>query len=178
MKRAKPATEKVAILDAGAQYGKVIDSRVRELAVECDLLTLDTKASTLEEAGYAAIIVSGGPQSVYNKDAPKYDPKIFELGLPIFGVCYGMQLLNYVHGGTVEKKAKREDGQFEVAIEEDCAIFAGLGSKTEVLLTHGDSVAQVPDGFRVVCTSGDIIARLECAPRRSSTACSSTRRST
>ena len=105
--------EKVAILDAGAQYGKIIDRRVRELAVECDLLPLNTKASELRN--YAALIVSGGPQSVYDKDAPEYDSGIFHLGVPVLGICYGMQLLNYAHGGTVERKPKREDGQFEVA---------------------------------------------------------------
>jgi hypothetical protein len=112
-KRRKVTSEKIAILDAGAQYGKVIDRRVRELAVECDLLPLDTKASDLME--YAGVIVSGGPQSVYDADAPAYDPQIFSLGVPLLGICYGMQLLNYANGGTVERKSKREDGQFEVA---------------------------------------------------------------
>lgn len=114
-KKRKVTSEKVAILDAGAQYGKVIDRRVRELAVECDLLPLDAKASELRE--YAGLILSGGPQSVYATNAPPYDPEIFNLGVPVLGICYGMQLINFAHGGTVERKAKREDGQFEVACE-------------------------------------------------------------
>ena len=124
--------QKVAILDCGAQYGKVIDRRIRELAVECDLLPLSTPAGELREA-YAAIVISGGPQSVYDADAPKYDPAIFELGMPVLGICYGMQLMACAAGGQVEPKAKREDGQFEVCIERGCALFAGVkGGSTEV----------------------------------------------
>ena len=158
------ASEVVAILDAGAQYAKVIDRRVRELCVECELLPLDIDPSKL--TGYAAIIISGGPQSVYDADAPKYDPKLFSLGLPILGICYGMQLMNSVHGGTVERKEKREDGQFEIELADGCALFKGLGKRTEVLLTHGDSIDKVPDGFRVVATSGEITAAIESVERK------------
>lgn len=158
--------QKVAILDCGAQYGKVIDRRIRELAVECDLLPLSTPAGELREA-YAAIVISGGPQSVYDADAPKYDPAIFELGMPVLGICYGMQLMACAAGGQVEPKAKREDGQFEVCIERGCALFAGVkGGSTEVLLTHGDSLSKLPKGFRIVGRSGEIVAAIECAERR------------
>ena len=156
--------EKIAILDAGAQYGKVIDRRVRELAVECDLLPLSTPAADLGE--YAAIIVSGGPQSVYAADAPAYDAEIFELGVPLLGICYGLQLLNYTLGGTVEKKARREDGAFEINCDSTSALFDGIPASTEVLLTHGDSVDKLPEGFRVVATSGELVAAIENASKK------------
>ena len=164
MAASQPKSEVVAILDAGAQYAKVIDRRVRELCVECELLPLDIDPSKL--TGYAAIIISGGPQSVYDADAPKYDPKLFSLGLPILGICYGMQLMNSVHGGTVERKEKREDGQFEIELADGCALFKGLGQTTEVLLTHGDSVDTLPSGFRVVSTSGSLTAGIEDASKK------------
>ncbi len=153
------ARQQLAILDAGAQYGKVIDRRIRELQVESHLLPMDTPASEL--AHYRAIIISGGPESVYGEHAPKYDPGLFELDIPVLGICYGMQLMNYVKGGTVEKKATREDGPFEISIKNDSLLFEGLDQKQEVLLTHGDTVDKVADGFRVIGMSGELVAAIE-----------------
>eukprot|EP00306_Pavlova_sp_CCMP459_P019636 CAMPEP_0185197280 /NCGR_PEP_ID=MMETSP1140-20130426/39993_1 /TAXON_ID=298111 /ORGANISM="Pavlova sp., Strain CCMP459" /LENGTH=648 /DNA_ID=CAMNT_0027764387 /DNA_START=35 /DNA_END=1981 /DNA_ORIENTATION=- len=148
-------SDKVAILDAGAQYGKVIDRRVRELCVDCELLPLDTDPSELKD--FAGLIVSGGPGSVYAKDAPKYHEGIFDLGIPVLGICYGMQLLNHHFKGTVEKKPAREDGQFPVDLSKGCKLFDGIGERSEVLLTHGDSVTKVPPGFDAVAHSGDLV---------------------
>src|SRR5688572_7861 len=100
-------SNQVAILDAGAQYAKVIDRKIRSLGVESHLLPMNSPASQLEQFG--AIIISGGPESVYGKDSPSYDPTLFQLKRPILGICYGMQLLSHVRGGKVEKKAIRED---------------------------------------------------------------------
>mmetsp|Transcript_22775 Transcript_22775/g.45064 ORF Transcript_22775/g.45064 Transcript_22775/m.45064 type:complete len:621 (+) Transcript_22775:87-1949(+) len=142
-----------AILDCGAQYGKVIDRRVRELRVQSHILPLETPSEKLKE--YGAIIISGGPQSVYGPDAPKYNKDLFEIGKPILGICYGMQLMNHVHGGAVEKLDQREDGQFVVTVNQSCALFEGIGKETEVLLTHGDSVSKVAEGFEVAATAKD-----------------------
>ena len=153
--------ERVAILDAGAQYAKVIDRRVRELNVESIILPLDTKASELH-GKFDAIIISGGPESVYGEKAPKYDPKTFELKVPILGICYGLQLLNYVHGGTVEKKKTREDGVFVIERMKGSQLFQDLDLKLQVLLTHGDSISKVAPDFRCTATSSSgIVAAIE-----------------
>jgi len=159
--------ERVLILDAGAQYAKVIDRKVRELCVESVIKPLDMPAAEIKQGGYTAIIISGGPQSVYGDEAPKYDPDMFSVGVPILGICYGMQLINHVYGGKVEKKGTREDGQFAIDIDESAALFTGLGSKSTVLLTHGDSVTTVADGFRTIATSpSGICAAIEDAKRK------------
>lgn len=151
--------QKVAILDAGAQYGKVIDRRIRELAVESELLPLDTPAQKLQQ--YSALIISGGPESVYGENAPQYDPGIFSLGIPVLGICYGMQLMNYIHGGTVEKKARREDGPCTITVKPHSKLFSGFDSEQAVLMTHGDTVEKVADGFTVTALSDGFIAALE-----------------
>lgn len=160
----------VAILDAGSQYGKVIDRRVRDASVEADILPFDTPLDELR--AYGAVILSGGPQSVYGEEAPAYDPEVFRegaLGRPVLGICYGLQLINTVYGGTVAKKGEREDGQFSVTVRDGGgALFAGLPGEQEVLLTHGDSVDRVAEGFRVTAVSSNagIVAAVEDPARR------------
>lgn len=156
--------ELIAILDAGAQYGKVIDRRVRDLAVKSELIPLNSPTKLLKK--YKAFIISGGPESVYSDNAPQFNPDIFTLGKPILGICYGMQLMNYQAGGTVEKKARREDGPCTIEVETNSRLFNGLDTKQFVLMTHGDSVDQIGKGFRKTADSDGLVAGIEDAERQ------------
>lgn len=154
----------VAILDAGAQYGKVLDRRIRSLAIESVILPMNTPAALL--ADYAALIISGGPQSVYSPEAPKYDPEIFQLQVPILGICYGMQLLAREAGAEVGLGARREDGPCTVITKPQTLLFSGLQPNQEVLMSHGDSVMTLPAGYQVIAKSKTIIAAIENAELR------------
>jgi GMP synthase (glutamine-hydrolysing) len=156
---AESKSQTVAILDCGAQYGKVIDRRVRELNVHTDILPLNSPNEKLRQ--YAGIIISGGPQCLSADDAPEYDPHLFEVGVPVLGICYGMQLMNHVLGGTVEEGRAREDGQFMMSVDSESKLFQGIAGQTEVLLTHKDSCVELAKGFKMigkVQASGNIAA--------------------
>ncbi len=152
--------EKVAILDAGAQYGKVIDRRCHELGVKSELLPLDISAAELSSQKYKAIIISGSSNSVYQKDSLKCDPQIFSLGIPVLGICYGMHLINFFHGGKVAPASLREDGPCIINLNTKYPIFSGLNQKEQVLMSHGDSVIaqNLAPGFEITATSGDLVA--------------------
>lgn len=150
---------KIAILDAGAQYAKLIDRRVRELNVESEILPLNTSTKILKN--YQALIISGGPESVYSPRAPKYSSDLFDLNIPILGICYGMQLMNYAMGGKVAKKERREDGPCKITINTQSILFHGLAKKQNVLMAHGDSVDQLAEGFVQIADSSGIVAAIE-----------------
>lgn len=151
--------QQIAILDAGAQYSKMIDRRVRELGFESQLLPISTPKSQLKK--FAAIIISGGPSSVYLTDAVRCDKGIFDSDLPILGICYGMQLLNHQLGGTVVPAKFREDGQYLIKINHRSRLFEGMGDKSEVLLTHGDQVGELAPGFLSIASSMQCVVAIE-----------------
>ncbi|GHU37055.1 putative GMP synthase [glutamine-hydrolyzing] [Clostridia bacterium] len=158
MIKSNETTEKVAILDCGGQYTKVIDRKVRELGVKSDIFPVT--AGTDELAGYHALILSGGPASVYDADAPKYNKDIFTLGLPVLGICYGFHLTNLHFGGSVKPGIKNEYGQAEVDIDVSSPLFSGLSVREKVLMSHGDSVETLAPGFTVTAKTGDVIAAI------------------
>ena len=142
---------KVLILDFGSQYTQVIARRVRECSVYSQIVRFDTPAVELRATGARGIILSGGPASVYAENAPQPDPGLFELGLPVLGICYGEQLMFHHLGGTVESSPKREYGAGSLRIEvTDCPLFQGLPDKLDVWNSHGDKVTKLPPGFRTV----------------------------
>lgn len=146
----------VAILDAGSQFGKVIDRRCRELNVESHILPLSTKASELKML-YKAIIISGGPGSINDVDAPLYDESIFHSGVPVLGICYGLHMIVKSFGGTVGKGSLRYDGRVSLQLDVNCPLFRNLSEQEECLLTHGDSVSSVPSCFTTVSKVDKIV---------------------
>ena len=150
--------EKLAILDCGGQYTKVIDRRVRELGVKSDIFPINVKAETLKE--YQSVILSGGPNNIGEQQRLGFDKTIFELGVPVLGICYGMQLMSDHFGGVVDSNIVKEYGQNEVIINNKVPIFDGLAEKQQVLMSHGDTVRIAPNGFEVIAKSGEAIAAI------------------
>ena len=141
-------SNRIIILDFGSQYTQLIARRIRELRVYSDILRFDTPASVIGALRPAGIVLSGGPASVYSAKAPLPDPRIFELGVPILGICYGLQLMGKYLGGQVEKSSRREYGRGEIDIVDgSCPLFAGLPKKLEVWNSHGDHLTKLPEGF-------------------------------
>jgi GMP synthase (glutamine-hydrolysing) len=147
----QPAGERqglVAVLDFGSQFAQLIARRVRELNVYSELLPHDTSLAELERRGAAAVILSGGPNSVYDDDAPKPDPAIWSGRLPVLGICYGAQLMANELGGSVQPTPKREYGPATVVIGDEDGLFTGLERTQPVWMSHGDSITELPEGFR------------------------------
>ena len=145
--------EKIIVLDFGSQYNQLITRRIREFGVFSELHPHTITAEELKDLNATGIIFSGGPNSVYDDNAFKIDEAIFELGLPILGICYGMQLMSHTLGGKVEKAAHREYGKAEIKVLEDNALFAGTPEEQVVWMSHGDLVTETPEGFTTIATS-------------------------
>jgi GMP synthase (glutamine-hydrolysing) len=139
--------EKVLVFDFGSQYAQLIARRVREQHVFCEIVRHDLTADRVQQIAPRGIILSGGPASVYEGSAPKCDPAIFKLGIPILGICYGMQLACEALGGKVSNAPSREYGRAHCRIMAHSDLFAGLPGETEVWMSHGDQVATVSDDF-------------------------------
>ena len=137
----------VVVLDFGSQFAQLIARRVRELNVYSELLPHDTPMAELERRGARAIILSGGPSSVYDADAPRADPAIWSGRIPVLGICYGLQLMALELGGEVVASARREYGPATVRVTANEGLFAGIGGEQPVWMSHGDSILRPPEGF-------------------------------
>lgn len=147
--------EKIIVLDYGSQYNQLIARRIREIGVFSELMSHKVTAKEIREINPIGIILSGGPNSVYDEGSFDIDPEIFELGLPVLGICYGMQLMSYKLGGMVEAAGEREYGVAPLQLTEKSALFAGTPEVQDVLMSHGDRVTAIPEGFHVVGTSSN-----------------------
>ncbi|HMO50952.1 MAG TPA: glutamine-hydrolyzing GMP synthase [Kiritimatiellia bacterium] len=158
----------IAILDFGSQYTQLIARRLREQQVYCEILRFDTPAAKIAERSPRGIVLSGGPASVYDAKGPRPDPALFALDLPIFGICYGMQLMAQELGGRVDKGQHREFGYAEIDVVDPQPLFGGLPAKLQVWMSHGDQVGQLPPGFRAVAKTGScpVAAMADAANRR------------
>jgi GMP synthase (glutamine-hydrolysing) len=146
--------EQIVILDFGSQYTQVIARRVRECSVYSQILRYDTPAHEIAKLKPGGIILSGGPSSVYAKDAPLPDKNIFALGIPILGICFGVQLFAQFLGGKVEKGQKREYGKGTLTVKDSsCALFDKLPKSLQVWNSHGDKLTKLPDGFKSVAVT-------------------------
>jgi GMP synthase (glutamine-hydrolysing) len=149
----KVADEKVLVLDFGSQYAQLIARRVRQQHVYCEIVRHDIAAARIVELAPKGIILSGGPASVYEPGAPKCDTAIFKLGLPVLGICYGMQLACEALGGRVQSNPAREYGRAHCRITREDEFFADFPVETEVWMSHGDQVTQISDDFISLATT-------------------------
>ena len=156
-------TEQIVILDFGSQYTQVIARRVRECKVYSVIVPFNTPAKEIRSLGAKGIILSGGPASVYAKDAPLPDKEIFKLGVPVLGICFGIQLLAHFLGGKVEKGDKREYGKGALRVtNRSCPLFARLPETLQVWNSHGDKLTRLPAGFKpVAVTENSAYAAIE-----------------
>ncbi len=146
--------EQIVILDFGSQYTQVIARRIRECNVYSVILRYDTPAAEIVALQPRGIILSGGPSSVYAADAPLPDKEIFNLGVPVLGICYGLQLIAHYLGGKVEKGLKREYGKGTLQVKDGfCPLFANLPETLQVWNSHGDQLTKIPHGFKAVAVT-------------------------
>jgi GMP synthase (glutamine-hydrolysing) len=142
-----PTSGPVVVLDFGSQFAQLIARRIRELDVYSELLPHDTPFTELERRGTRAIILSGGPMSVYDEAAPRPDPAVWSGRIPVLGICYGAQLMAHELGGDVLAAGKREYGPASVTLDTDDGLFHGLEREQPVWMSHGDSITRLPEGF-------------------------------
>ena len=149
-------SETIVVLDFGSQYSQLIARRIRECRVYSKIMPYYTSAEAIRAENPKGIILSGGPASVYSEHAPKCDPAIFELGIPVLGICYGLQLMIHTLGGEITRGHAREYGKAMLKIVKSGNLFLGLDGEIQVWMSHGDKVAKMPEGgFEILGSSGN-----------------------
>ncbi len=156
----------VVVLDFGGQYTQLIARRIREQQVFSAVLPCTSSIEEIRKLDPAGIVLSGGPSSVYDPEAPKCDPKVLALGIPLLGICYGMQWITHTLGGTVEKAARREYGRAQLSVDDSkehggSRLFTGVPASLRVWNSHGDHVRTLPQGFRTIGRTENAIAAVE-----------------
>ena len=159
-------TSTIVILDFGSQYTQLIARRIREFNVFSVVLPCTVPIDRIKALAPLGIILSGGPSSVYDQDAPAADPAILALGVPILGICYGLQFITHHLGGRVESAASREYGHAEVNIIRETALFHGLPASINVWMSHGDHAAELAPGFELTATTNNAVAGIADEARR------------
>jgi GMP synthase (glutamine-hydrolysing) len=158
-------TQSIVVLDFGAQYSQLIARRIREQNVFSVVLPCTATLEEIRSYSPVGIILSGGPSSVYDADAPPADPRVLQLGLPVLGICYGLQFMVHALGGKVRAADKREYGHADVEVQNGSRLFDGLPAKLSVWMSHGDEAVELPSGFHLVASSPSAVAAIE-APER------------
>ncbi|HOW89661.1 MAG TPA: glutamine-hydrolyzing GMP synthase [Elusimicrobiales bacterium] len=159
--------DQILILDFGSQYTQLIARRLRSLRVYCEILPFHASVEDILSRNPRGLILSGGPSSVYDRKAPMPDPAVLSLGLPVLGICYGMQLMTLAMGGRVRRALRREYGLSMLRTRGESVLFSGAPRGFRVWMSHGDEAETVPDGFRVTAGTPDVpVAAIESAERR------------
>ncbi|MCU6752265.1 GMP synthase [glutamine-hydrolyzing] [uncultured Eubacterium sp.] len=147
--------EMIIVLDFGGQYNQLVARRVRECNVYCEIYSYRTELEKIKEMNPKGIILTGGPNSCYEADSPTYKKELFELGIPVLGLCYGAQLMQHVLGGKVEKAPVREYGKTEVMVDKSSPLFANVEEKTICWMSHFDYISNVASGFKISAHTAD-----------------------
>lgn len=156
----------IVVLDFGGQYTQLIARRIREQSVFSAILPCNATLEQIRDLHPAGIVLSGGPSSVYDSDAPPCDPQVLALGVPVLGICYGLQWIAHTLGGSVEPAGRREYGRAQAALRNGSPLFGGLPKNLRVWNSHGDHVRALPAGFHVTAETGNAVAAAEDPARR------------
>ena len=158
--------ETVVILDFGSQYTQLIARRIREVGVYCEIHPFSTPTESIRQMNPKGIVLSGGPSSVYEDGAPHCSPDVLNLGVPVLGICYGVQLLSYFLGGKVESSSRREYGAAQVKQTAGNQLLAGVPTEFQAWMSHGDHVTSPPAGFEVIARTDNALGAIEDNSRR------------